>query len=275
MAHNDKSGEKAGDHLVVDASSRVARIWLNRPERRNAFDDVVARELVAAFARLAHRDDVVAVVLGGRGEMFCAGGDLGWMRRVAGYSPAENLADATAFQAAFAAIAQFPGPVVARVQGAAMGGGAGLAAAADLVVAERGTMFAFPEVRLGLVPGVISPYVLRRIGQSATRARFLLGDRFDADEALRIGLVDRVAAPGALDVEIEAVLDALLRGSPEALRGTKRLIDALAGADPVRQGELAREAIAAARASASGKEGTSAFLEKRPPAWFVGGGSIS
>ena len=245
----------------------IAYVWLNKPDKHNAFDDHTAAELKSCFDALAADHTVRAVVLGGRGKSFCAGGDLEWMRRVADYSQEENLADAAAFQSAFEAIDRCPHPVIGRLHGAAMGGGAGLIAVCDIVVASTAARIAFSEVRLGLVPGVISPYVLRRIGFAQARHLFLTAERFNAQKALRIGLVHRVVEAGALDDAVEEVLDDIRACAPQGVRAAKSLLFELAHADHERQLELAREAIANARASEDGREGTTAFLEKRKPRW--------
>lgn len=254
--------------LQVEIRGDVAHVRFHRPQVRNAFDDVVAAELVAAFEEIAARDDLRAVVLGGAGDIFCAGGDLNWMKRIAAYTREENLADAAAFQAAFEAVDLCALPVVGRIQGAALGGGAGLVAVCDVAVAAEGTSFGFPEARLGLVPGVISPYVLRKIGMSRTRHLFLTGERFDAAEAHRIGLVHVVAPLADLDVAVEAVLKSVRACAPQALAGGKVLLRALQDADTAHSQALAREAITAARASTDGSEGLAAFLEKRKAGWL-------
>jgi methylglutaconyl-CoA hydratase len=253
--------------ILVETEAAVARVRLDRPEKRNAFDDVMAAELDAAFAGLEAEPDLRAVVLEGAGEVFCAGGDLAWMRRVAGYTREENLRDAAAFQAAFERIDRFPLPVVARIQGAALGGGAGLAAVCDIVVAAADARIGFPEVKLGLVPGVISPYVVRRIGPGHARRLFLTGETFDGYEAQRIGLVHVAAPEKDLDSEVALVLEKLMEVSPPGARACKRLVHELL-ARPGDALRTAREAIADARASDDGREGTAAFLEKRRPGWL-------
>lgn len=256
--------------VLLDVEGGVARVRLNRPAKRNAFDEHVSAALGEAFQTLAGREDVRVVVLSGEGESFCAGGDLGWMRRAAGWSHAENLADAAAFQRAFEAIDRCERPVLARVHGAALGGGAGLVAAADIALAAAGTVLGFPEVRLGLVPGVIAPYVLRKIGPSQARRLFLTGERFDATVAERIGLVHGVVPLEQLDAEVAGVVAHLLAGAPGGHAGAKALLRQLVALGDPGSDEglrLAREAIAAARASLDGREGTTAFLEKRRPRW--------
>jgi methylglutaconyl-CoA hydratase len=246
----------------------VAHVRLARPEKRNAFDDHTAAALADAFRELAARGDVRAVVLGGEGKAFCAGGDLAWMRRVADYTDAENLADAAAFQAAFDAIDRHPHPVIARVQGAALGGGAGLVAVCDVVVCADDARLGFPEVRLGLVPGVVAPYVVRRIGPGAARRLFLTGRVVDASEARRIGLVDDVVAASDLDGAVAGVLAELAQGAPGAQARAKTLVrDVREAPDREAAAMVARRAIADARASAEGRAGTEAFLARKDPPW--------
>lgn len=256
------------DDLLLERDGDVAQVILDRPDKRNAFDDALASRLADAFEALGAEPDLRAIVLAGRGKTFCAGGDLAWMRRVASYTHEENLGDAAAFQRAYEAIDRCPVPVVARIQGAALGGGAGLVAACDIAVAAADAVFGFPEVRLGLVPGVISPYVVRAIGARHARHLFLTGERFDVATALRLGLVHRVAAPERLDDVVGEVLATLRKGAPGGVRAAKRLVMDLVGADEATQRAVARQAIADARASADGQEGTTAFLEGRPARWL-------
>jgi methylglutaconyl-CoA hydratase len=260
------SDERAPVTLSLEAG--VAHVRLSRPEKRNAFDDRTAAALLEAFAALERRDDVRAVLLVGEGPTFCAGGDLAWMARAAGWTREENLADAGAFQASFERIDRCPFPVVVRVQGAALGGGAGLVAVADVAVVAEDARIGFPEVRLGLVPGVIAPYVVRRIGEGHARHLFLTGAVFDGREARRLGLAHVVAPPEALDDAVARVLSDLRAGGPGALRRAKALVHAVVRApDAEAAARVARTAIADARASVDGREGTRAFLEKRPPGW--------
>ena len=258
----------ASPGLELERDGAVATVWLNRPEKRNAFDDTLASEIAACFTSLGADRTVRAVVLAGRGKAFCAGGDLGWMRRAADYSPDENLADAAGFQQAYESVDRCAHPVVGRLHGAAMGGGAGLVAACDIVVASPDAVLAFPEVRLGLVPGVIGPYVVRKIGASHARHLFLTGERIDAHEAHRLGLVHVLSERDGLDAAVDKVLGALRAGGPEGVRDAKRLVHELGdAADHEASLRIAREAIVRARASDDGREGTSAFLEKRTPGW--------
>jgi methylglutaconyl-CoA hydratase len=245
--------------LRVERTGEVLRVTMAKPERRNAFDASLIAELAAAF------DDVGAtrvVVLAGDGPSFSAGADVDWMRSSVHLSYDENVADALRLRAMLEAIDSCPAPVVARVQGHALGGGCGLVACCDIVVAERNAQFAFSEVKLGIVPAVISPFALAKIGSSAARRYFVTGERFDAEVALRIGLVHQVADD--LDAAVEAVNAELLSAGPAAARAAKGLARA-----PLSGHETA-ERIAAHRTSAEGQEGLRAFLEKRTPDWNGG-----
>lgn len=254
--------------LRTVADGPVVRVVLDRPEQRNAFDDRLAAALRAAFEALDEDPAARVVVLEGTGEFFCAGGDLAWMRRSGQLPPERNLEDARAFAAAFAAVDRCRKPVVAKVRGAALGGGAGLLAAVDVAVAAASTTIGFPEVRLGIVPAAISPYVVSRIGFAAARRLFLTGERFDAATALRIGLVSEVVPDGELDAAVARVVASLLESGPEAVGRAKRLLKGLNALAPdAALIDLTARAIADARASAEAQEGLAAFLEKRKPAW--------
>ena len=243
-------------NLTVERDGSVLRIVLTRPDRRNAFDAALIAELAEAFVNIGRAR---AVVLAGEGASFCAGADVEWMRASAGLSFDENVADANAMRRMFESIDQCPTPVVARVQGHALGGGAGLVAAADIAIAAPTTQFAFSEVKLGIIPAVISPFALAKIGPGAARRYFLSGERFDAATALRIGLVHEVAED--LDGALDRLLAELLSAGPLAARWAKRLVRERPDGP-----ETARW-IAERRASEEGQEGLRAFLEKRPPAW--------
>lgn len=242
--------------LRLERDGPVLRVTLARAERRNAFDAALIAELTAAFADVG---DARAVVLSGEGEAFCAGADVEWQRASVDLSYEENVADALRLYEMCAAIDGCPAPVVARVHGYALGGGSGLVACSDLVVADAATVFGFTEVRLGIIPAVISPFVLPRIGAHARRY-FLTGERFGVDVALRIGLVSEVA-DGDLEERVDTVVAHLLAGGPEAVRAAKELVRGRAG------GEEAARIAAARRTSPEGQEGLRAFLEKRTPAW--------
>jgi methylglutaconyl-CoA hydratase len=242
--------------LRLERDGPVLRVTLARPERRNAFDAALIAELTDAFADVG---DARAVVLAGEGDVFCAGADVEWQRASIDLTYDENVADALRLFQMCETIDRCPAPVVARVQGYALGGGSGLVACADVAIADTQTVFGFTEVRLGIVPAVISPFVLARIG-AAARRYFLTGERFGADVALRIGLVSEVA-DGDLDERVDAVVTDLLTGGPGAVRAVKELVR-----ERPRGEETARIA-AARRTSAEGQDGLRAFLEKRPPAW--------
>jgi methylglutaconyl-CoA hydratase len=252
--------------IDVAVDGPVATVTLDRPERRNALDPSLIEELTHAFRDLSRADDVRVVVLRGAGPAFCAGADLDWMAASRELSWEENVADAERMADAFEAVDACPKAVVAQVHGAAFGGGAGLVACADVAVAADGTTFAFSEVRLGLTPATISPYVLRAIGPGATRALFTTGRRFDAEEAQRLGLVHAVAPADHMDERAGEVVDALLDAGPDAVSACKRLVrEATAG---LTLDDLP-ERIARARTGAEGREGVAAFLERRSPSWSV------
>jgi methylglutaconyl-CoA hydratase len=246
--------------LSRDWDGDVLRITLARPERRNAFDAALISQLAEAFVDVGRAR---AVVLAGEGPSFSAGADVDWMRSSVELSYDENVADALALRRMLEAIDGCPAPVIARVQGHALGGGAGLVACSDVVVAAPDAVFAFSEVKLGIVPAVISPFVLGKIGPSAARRYFLTGERFDAETALRIGLVHEVAAD--LDAAVDRILAELRTGGPRAVRAAKRLVlDA-----PLDGTETARR-IAERRTSEEGQEGLRAFVERRKPSWLQG-----
>jgi len=242
--------------LRVERDGEILRVTLARPERRNAFDPGLIGELAEAFVDVGR---VRAVVLAGEGASFCAGADVEWMRAAADLDHEGNLRDANALRHLLESVDRCPAPVVCRVQGHALGGGAGLVACADVAVAGTDAVFAFSEVKLGLVPAVVSPFVLARIGPGAARRYFVTGERFDAATALRIGLVHEVAAD--LDGAVEQVLGELLSAGPKAARAAKKLVlERPDGADTARR-------IAEQRTSEEGQEGLHAFLEKRRPSW--------
>jgi methylglutaconyl-CoA hydratase len=242
--------------LRTDLAGPVLRVTMTRPERRNAFDASLIADLTRAFADVG---DARAVVLAGEGASFSAGADVEWMRSSVNLSLEENVQDALRLRAMLEAIDGCPAPVVARVQGHALGGGVGLVACCDVAIAEPDAQFAFSEVKLGIVPAVISPFALAKIGPSAARHLFVTGERFSADVALRIGLVHEVSDD--LDGAVERAVGELLSAGPEAARAAKELARAPLDAD-----ETARR-IAAHRTGAEGQEGLHAFVDKRPPGW--------
>jgi methylglutaconyl-CoA hydratase len=254
--------------LAIERDGGVAHVWLDRPERRNAFDAGLIAAIHEAFSGFAADEALRAVVVAGRGPSFCAGADLEWMRAAGELGGERNVADAEAAAAMFSRVDSCPVPVIARVQGAALGGGTGLACCCDIVLAREDARFGFTEVRLGLVPATISPFALARIGRSQARALFVTGEVFDAAHALRIGLVHEVHPDDeALDAAVERALAAVLRGGPEAVRASKALVARLRDGDPAPQSADAAELIAERRASSEGREGIAAFLERREPRW--------
>jgi enoyl-CoA hydratase/carnithine racemase len=244
--------------LRVEQDGEILRVTLARPEQRNAFDAALIRELTDAFSSVG--DEVRAVVLAGEGPSFCAGADVDWQRSSIDLSYEENVEDALRLYRMMAAVDGCPAPLVARIQGYALGGGSGLAACADVVVAEPDATFGFSEVRLGIIPAVISPFVFAKIGAGAARHLFLTGSRFDAATALRIGLVHELAED--LDAAVERQLAEILRSGLQATRAAKRL----ARERPSEPEELARIATTL-RAGKEGQEGLRAFLDKRAPDW--------
>ena len=251
----------------------VEHLMLNRPAVRNAFNEHVIAELTAWASQArdqTSRREIRVVLLGGAGKTFCAGADVGWMSKTVHYTEDENLRDATAMSRMFAAIDELPVSVIGRVQGAALGGGAGLAAVCDIVVAEEGAMFGFTEVKLGILPAVISPFALAKIGRSAARELFLTGARFPASRAKEIGLVHAVVASHELDNAVATYVQELVTGGAEAIAAAKALIPAVWGRSTEDARPITAAAIAARRVSKEGQEGLKAFLEKRRASWSEG-----
>jgi methylglutaconyl-CoA hydratase len=247
----------------------VEYLTLNRPDVRNAFNETVIQEMTAWAEAITDDEDVRAAVIAGAGPSFCAGADLTWMTRMAAYTHDENLRDAMAAAKMYALIDRLPIAVIARIHGAALGGGAGLAAICDIVVAEERTIFGFTEVKLGILPAVVSPYVLAKIGASAARELFLTGMRFDAARAKDIGLVHAVAPADQLDRRVADYVKEILSAAPEAIATAKELLKKV-GERPVQDTiGLTADTIAARRASLEGQEGMRAFLEKRRARWNV------
>lgn len=251
--------------LILDGP--VARVWLNRPDAHNAFDGLMVTELRKVLFDLRSVDAIRVIVLGGRGPSFCAGADLAWMKAMASFSRAENLLEAQAMADLFFTVYESPKPVVARVHGAALGGGAGLVAASDIPVATLGTTFGFTEVRLGIIPAVISPYVVGRIGESAARELFLTGERFEAVRAQEIGLVRAAVPEEDLDAAVEGRVNELLKAGPRAIAEAKALIREVAWRRIEDVQRYTVERIADVRVSSEGQEGMRAFLDKRKPDW--------
>jgi len=255
--------------LQISQRDRVLTLTLNRPDVRNAFNDEVIAEISQAFARAAEQDEVRAVVLAADGPAFCAGADLNWMRRMADYTRAENLDDAGKLAEMLRLIYACPKPTVARVQGDVFAGGMGLVAACDMAVSVDTATYCLSEVKLGLIPATISPYVIRAMGARAAHRYFLTAERFSAAEALRIGFVHEVVTADALDAKVDELVKALVSASPNAVRACKSLVQDVAGRD-IDAALIARTVagIADIRASAEGKEGVQAFLQKRKPSWL-------
>ena len=255
--------------LTTQRDGAVEYLTLNRPEVRNAFNpEMIAEITVWAGGMAGSAGTLRAVVLAGAGTSFCAGADAAWMAQTVGYSEAENLRDATAASQMFRALDELPVPVIGRIHGAALGGGAGLAAICDIVVADQEAVFGFTEVRLGLVPAVISPFVLAKIGRSAARELFLTGARFGAARAHELGLIHAVVPATALDETVSSYLTQIAGGGPEAIATAKALIRDVWGRGPAESTAITTRAIAARRTSVEGQEGLKAFLDKRTPRWI-------
>lgn len=255
--------------LEIQRDGAVATLWMNRPEVFNAFDEPLIAELTQACQALDHDDSVRVVVLAGRGRHFSAGADLNWMRRAASHGEAENLADARQFARMLRTLATLSKPTVARVHGAALGGGTGLTAACQMAIASDDAVFSTSEVRFGIIPAVISPYVLQAIGPRQAQRYFQSGERFDAARALAMGLVSEVAPAAQLDARVATLAESLCAGGPCAQRAARELIAAVHGR-PLGEAtdEDTAQRIARQRATAEAREGIAAFLEKRPADWL-------
>lgn len=254
--------------LDVQRDGHVARVYLNRPEVRNAFNEGVIAELTQTFAGLGADASLRCIVLGGHGKAFCAGADLNWMRAMAGYSWDENHADAQALADMLWAIHSCPVPVVGRIHGDCYAGGLGLAAVCDVLVAAEGVNFCLSEAKLGLLPATIGPYVVRAMGEQAARRWFITAERFDAAQAKAMGFVHEVCAAEALDAKVDELVATLVANGPMAVRACKRLVQDVGGRpiDAELRADTARR-IADIRASAEGREGIQSFLGKRAPSW--------
>ncbi len=255
--------------LEIEIRNHVGIIWLNRPEIHNALNDVVLGELKATLKALEKDKGVRAVVLGGHGKSFCAGGDLNWMKKAANFTKAQNARDAAGLAETLWVLASLSKPTVARVHGNAYAGGMGLVAACDIAVASTDAVFCLSEVKLGLIPATISPYVVRAMGERMAGRYFLTAERFDAAEAYRIGFVQELCLPGDLDGRVNDILGHLVVAGSRALAESKKLITLSGGTriTPAIRAETAKR-IAETRASAEGREGVASFLEKREPKWL-------
>ena len=258
------------EHLRRTDEGSVATVALARPESHNALNAALIEEITTCFEELAGEDSVRAVVLTGEGQSFCAGADIRYMRDTAGFSYEENIEDARRLATMFRTVDECPKPIIARVAGAAIGGGVGLVAASDVAVAEDGTRFALSEVRLGIAPATIAPFVVRKIGYSHARALFLTGERFGAGRAREIGLVHEVARTEDLDAATQEVVARLLQGGPLAQAAIKELLRQVEATEPMEALGLMTGRIAELRIGEEGQEGLGAFLEKREPRWREG-----
>ena len=256
-------------HLQLAYSAGISTVTIDRPEVRNAFNDEVITELTAVLMELGERTEVRCIVLTGSGPAFCAGADLNWMKRMAGYSREENLADAQALAQMLRVLYRCPKPTIARVQGDVYAGGTGLVAACDMAVSVDTASYCLSEVKLGLIPATISPYVIRAMGARAAHRYFLTAERFSAAEALRIGFVHEVVSAEELDARVAEIAQALVVAGPAAVKACKALVQDVAGHDisPMLVGRTV-ESIADIRISDEGREGIQSFLQKRKPNWF-------
>jgi methylglutaconyl-CoA hydratase len=254
--------------LLVEEASGILTVTLNRPDVHNAFNDELIAEANELFANIAEWKSARVVVLRGTGTNFCAGADLNWMSRMVSYSREENIRDSSLLARMYALIDECPLPVIGRIQGAAIGGGAGLVAVCDIAIAETGAKFGLSEVKLGILPAVISPYVIGKIGPSHARALFLTGERFDAERALRISLVHRIVeGSDALDTAVSDTIRQLMTSGPEAVRECKKLIAHVASHELADAIPYTIEAIATRRVSEEGQRGMAAFLAKEKAPW--------
>jgi methylglutaconyl-CoA hydratase len=258
---------KSFQTIRTERDGRVGRIWLARPDVRNAFNAVMIGELREALRTLGDDGSVRAIVLSGEGTAFCAGADLGWMREIVRFSYEQNLRESLDLAECLHDLYSVAKPTIARVNGPAIGGGAGLVSACDIAVASTEASFGLSEVKIGVVPAVISPYVVRRIGESRARQYFLTGERFDARRALEIGLVNVTADPGELDQKVKELLSSLLSSGPEAMAKAKELLARVPGLSFAEAKRYTAEMIAGLRVSAEAQEGMAAYLEKRKPKW--------
>ncbi len=255
--------------LKIEIEKNVASVILDRPDLHNAFNDELVGLLTDAFTELSRRDEIRIIVLRANGKSFCAGADLNWMKRTVDYSFEENLADARAVGRMYLSIVKCPKPVIARVHGAALGGGAGLVAACDIAIAVESVQFGFTEVKLGIIPAIISPLIVSKIGPGRAREFFITGERFLAPVAMSIGLIQHVVVHDlALDALVDSKISQIMTSAPGAIAAAKDLIFGVAGRQLESAIEFAAEAIARARVAAEGQAGMKAFLERQKPPWI-------
>lgn len=261
---------KAYQTIEVSQAENIARIFLNRPDVHNAFNATMIAELTDAFETVKDADSVRVVMLSGKGKSFCAGADLNWLKEIIHFSFEQNLEESFQLAELLYRIYSLPKPVIAVINGAAIGGGNGLLAASDIAVASEEAVFGLSEVKIGLVPAAISPYIIRKIGESRAREYFLTGKRISARKALEIGLVNEVAASTELEKKAEEIMGLLLTSGPEALASCKELLFKMPSMTLEDAKSYTAKMIASLRISKEGQEGMAAFLEKRPPKWVTG-----
>jgi methylglutaconyl-CoA hydratase len=261
------SKEKTFETISYSIENQIAKITLNRPEVHNAFNDVMIRELLEVFQEISKSEDIRVVILTGRGESFCAGADLNWMKRMINFSYEQNLEDSLKLAELFYLMYSLPKPIIAAVNGAAIGGGTGLVAVCDIAIASENAKFSLSEVKLGLVPACISPYVIRKVGEGRCREFFLTGERVTAQRALELGLVNQVVPPTQLDIAVNEKVKQLLSSGPKAIAMCKELLKNVPGMSFDKAMTYTAEMIASMRIGDEGQEGMNAFLEKRKPKW--------
>src|SRR5205814_5958673 len=255
--------------LKVNVERPIASVILERPDIHNAFNDELVKLVTETFTERSARDDVRVIVLAGAGKSFCAGADLNWMKRMVQYTREQNLEDARAVGSMYLAIAKCPKPVIARIHGAALGGGAGLVAACDIAVAVESVQFGFTEVKLGIIPAIIGPFVIARVGPGRAREFFITGERFLAPVAMNIGLIQHVAShEAALDALIDSKISQILTSAPGAIAAAKELVFGVAARTLESSREFAADAIARARTGEEGQAGMQAFLDRQKPPWI-------
>ncbi len=254
--------------LVLDQKNNIVTVTLNRPELHNAFNEVMIQELTKAFTLLSKDKNIRIIILTGNGESFCAGADLNWMKKMSSFTKKENLEDSKRLHKMLETIYRCAKPVIAKVNGSAIGGGVGLVAAADIALAYNSAKFGLSEVRLGLIPAVISPFVMKKMGEANAREYFLTAERFDAVKARQMNLVNEVGSPEEIEKKLEEKIKFLLSAGPEALAESKLLIEKVSGQPIEKISTFTSRKIAERRASKEGREGIQAFLEKRKPTWL-------
>lgn len=255
------------DTVALSIDNRIARVTLNRPEIHNAFNEVMIAELLEVFQKLKNDEKLRVVILSGEGKSFCAGADIHWMKKMKNYTYQENFEDALALANLMYEMFSFPKPLVGRINGAAIGGGTGLVSVCDIVVAAEDAKFSFSEVKIGLVPACISPYILNRVGFTKANILFLTGERFDAHRALDVGLVDEVVPLSILDRRVDRLAEELISSGPQALATAKKLLRDIPQMAMEEKRRHSAEVLAKLRISDEGQEGLAAFLEKRKPRW--------